>query len=169
MLSLSALSLGGSALVYHHQHTPHSVPLAAPRVCRARPARGRATVVAAADDDRKNHTVLVCGNKTWQGVAENKHSVDVEHPHPPPRVCMRIHSQEESCSHLARVLLCNDPPACRRQGSLNTLQFFQQLTPEEAGGLLRTHNGARLTCRMKGGCSHTRADPVRGGQTVVLV
>jgi hypothetical protein len=79
MLSLSALSLGSRVV------PPSSTT-------RTRPAHGRAAVRCAAagasDDDKKNHTVLVCGNKT-----------------------------------------------CRRQGSLNTLQFFQQLTPDQAGRL----------------------------------
>ena len=38
-----------------------------------------------------------------RGVTANKHSIDVESPHPPPytlRVCMSIHPEGKSCSNL---------------------------------------------------------------------
>jgi len=41
---------------------------------------------------------------------ENKHSTDIHSPHPPPHICVSIHSECESFSDLGRVLVLDDPP-----------------------------------------------------------
>jgi hypothetical protein len=74
------------------QMEPHDV---ASISCQALPAGRRHLHAARAEPGR--------------GVHENKRSTDVEFTPPPPRLCMSIHPEGESCSDLGRLLVLNDP------------------------------------------------------------
>jgi hypothetical protein len=51
-------------------------------------------------------------SRSGRGVIENKHSTDVHYPHPPPRVCLHIHTRGETCSDLGSSA-CSQRPSCQ--------------------------------------------------------